>query len=259
MDPQSMSHYHVHDTDPTLFMENFFSTSSDRKIYEELVGYPIKVLTRLFSSGAIKGQHMIEVSVGPAFYHLIPICEYFEEISVLEFSNVFVKELEAWKNKKEEAFDWLHSSQFVSHLAGDCKKWKEKEEMLRRKIKRILKCDLSKENVTDPVVLPEADCLLCLLVINNISEDHDSLRSNVRKLSSSLKQGGRLLMFGAYNASHYTVADQKFHLLSFDEPTLRETLEDAGFVIQAHETLKSQIQNDILHYEYLWFVMANKQ
>uniref|UniRef100_A0A8C5R978 Uncharacterized protein n=1 Tax=Leptobrachium leishanense TaxID=445787 RepID=A0A8C5R978_9ANUR len=160
--------------------------------------------------------------------------------------------------KERNAIDWSHASQTVAALEGKSDKWKEKEESLRHRVKKILKCDFERDNPTHPVVLKKADCLLSLYVLHFVSKDLDAFCSNLRKVSSMLKLGGRLLLFGGFNANYYTVDGEAFHLLPLDEPFVRKALLETGFIVLNLEMIESTVRNEVVYYEHIYFIDAVK-
>ncbi|XP_053308408.1 indolethylamine N-methyltransferase-like [Spea bombifrons] len=258
MEPSALKHYHMEEFNPKLFHGSFFSPSSDETILEELFRFPIKKLHQILKSGEIKGDTLIDFSAGPVIFQLLSVCEYFKEITVLEFNDKCIQDLQKWIKKEKDAYDWSHASKIVTELEGKSDKWKQKEEALRSRIKQILKCDFTKQNPTDPVVLPKADCAISLYMMNFVCKDLDSYRDYLKKVSSMLKVGGHLLIFGGFDARFYTVGNHKFHKLSFDEKFLRKALGETGFSIKHFDAIESQVRNEFVYYGHVWFVSALK-
>ncbi|KAM8939574.1 nicotinamide N-methyltransferase-like [Pelodytes ibericus] len=207
-----------------------------------------QVMTAASSSrwfGNFKGDRLIDVSLGPVISHLLPFCEQFKEITILECDDRCIKDLEKWKNNHLDSSDWAHVSKAMMDLHGECNVWQEKEEALRRKVKLVLKCDFDKENLTDPITLPKADCIISTWLLGCISKDHAAYCSNLKKISSMLKPGGRLILFGDINMSYYVVGQEKFHYLTYDEEFLRASLNAERFKIERYETHDRKTTSDI--------------
>ncbi|XP_063797988.1 indolethylamine N-methyltransferase-like [Pseudophryne corroboree] len=227
-------------------------------MYEELVAFPVREIKKLQASGILNGGILIDFSTGPAIFHLLPLSEEFSDITVLDTNESSIQELERWKNKHEEAYDWSHLPELFPELKGDSKKWLAKEDVLRSKIKRIMMCDISKENPTAPVVLEKADCLLTMYLLQPISQDKDAYCRNLKNVSSLLKVGGHLLLVGKFNAIFFSVKDKEFHILNYDEAFLRQALTDAGFTIQGFQVLKSKVRRDDVNFGNVHFLNAIK-
>ncbi|KAM4652106.1 nicotinamide N-methyltransferase-like [Discoglossus pictus] len=209
--------------------------------------------------GRIKGEKMIDITVGPTVFHLLPFCEFFKEITVLEPNESSIKELKSWLDKDLDAYDWSHASTFMTQLESNREAWHEKEEKLRTLIKRIVKFDFSKENPTDPIVLPKADCLLSAWGLDVSSKDKDSFARNLIKLSSLLKLGGHLIYVGALNLSYYHVGEHKFHGCTYDEAFLKKVLEDTGYSIESFEIIERKVKRVSVDFEHIVVVTALKK
>ncbi|XP_053308229.1 nicotinamide N-methyltransferase-like [Spea bombifrons] len=257
MDP-SHKHYHVHEFDTKEFFNRYFSAATDKVYCDEVLMFPMKELHKAVTPGDIRGEVLIDMSVGCSIHHLLPVSEYFKEIIVLEFSDACIKDLENWVKKGDDAFDLSHTSKFMTELQGTSDTWEEKEENLRKKIKHILKCDFTKENPTDPVVLPKADCVLSLYVKTIIAKDHETYINNLKKVSRMLKPGGHLLLLGGFNAKYYTIGKDKFHALTYNEEFIRKALTIAGFVIEHLEVQESQMRNENAYVGHVFFIKALK-
>ncbi|XP_063291710.1 nicotinamide N-methyltransferase-like [Pelobates fuscus] len=259
MDPSSHKRYHVHEWEPTDMLNAYQSKTAEEYITDETVRFPIEQLYKVAGQGQITGDYLIDISAGPVAYYLLPIFEFFRDITILEFSDLCVKELEKWRNSDSESYDSTHALSIMAELQGTSFKGNEMENALRRNISHILKCDFTKENITDPVVLPKADCVLSLYVFHAVCEDLDEYCRNLKKVSCLLKLGGHLLLIGLVNAKYYTVGGSKYHILTTDKKFIEEALRDAGFVIEHMEVIESKMRNDTTYVEHMCFIKASKE
>uniref|UniRef100_A0A8C5WMK7 Uncharacterized protein n=1 Tax=Leptobrachium leishanense TaxID=445787 RepID=A0A8C5WMK7_9ANUR len=255
MSSSSHKFYHLHDIDPQVLLDTY---TSDRKYLDELVIFPLKGIYKMLESGHIKGDTLIELSTGAYVFDLFPFCNYFHNFFILEFNRSSMKALQKWMNKEPGVLDWIHASNIVAELEGCSVNWEEKEEDVRKRIKHILKCDIANENLTDPVILRNADCVFCFFVLEHISKTQDAFCANLKKVSSMLKPGGCLLLVSALNGTHYTVAEHKYHILHHNEEDVRAALQNTGFTIEQWEVMESEIRNDVMYYEHIAFVSAVK-
>uniref|UniRef100_A0A8C5R869 Uncharacterized protein n=1 Tax=Leptobrachium leishanense TaxID=445787 RepID=A0A8C5R869_9ANUR len=170
-----------------------------------------------------------------------------------------MKTLQKWMNKEPDVLDWSYATKIAAEIEGCGVKWEEKEEDVRKRIKHILKCDTSNENLTDPVILRNADCVFSFCVLEQISENLDAFHANVKKIALMLKPGGCLLLVSELIATHYIVAEHKYHILNHDEADVRTALQNAGFTVEQWEVIESKIRNDNIYYEYVLFACAVKK
>ncbi|XP_075462681.1 indolethylamine N-methyltransferase-like [Ascaphus truei] len=197
--------------------------------------------------------------MGPLTFHLLTACDFFKEINVIEFTDANIREFEMWWNMEPGAADWSHIAKIVCDLEGKSEGWDGKEDKARRAVKRVVKCDLTKDNPSEPVVLSQMDCLLCMYVLQVVSKDHQAYRNNLKKLASMLKTGGHMLLVGTYNNSCYMIGEQKFFSLSYDEEFIREAVCDAGFIIENLEALPTKKSSNISDYDQVMFMIARKE
>ncbi|MEE6484717.1 hypothetical protein FKM82_013986 [Ascaphus truei] len=258
MDSSLHKHYHDDEFDPRLYIETYFN-SENNDTFDEVVEYPIKQLFKTFSSGRVRGETLLDVSAGPLAFHLLTACDYFKEINVIEFTDANIREFEMWRNKEPGAADWSHAAKFICELEGKSEEWEGKEDKARRAVKRVVKCDLTKDNPLEPVVLPQVDCLLSMYVLLVVSKDHQAYRSNLKKLASMLKTGGYMLLVGSYNTSYYMIGEHKFFTLSWDEEFIREAVCDAGFIIENLEELPTKKTSNFSDYTHIIFLVARKE
>ncbi|MEE6484720.1 hypothetical protein FKM82_013987 [Ascaphus truei] len=230
MDSSLHKHYHNEEFDPRGLIETYFYNGTN-DMFVETVVYPITQLFKTFSS----------------------------EINVIEFTDANIREFEMWRNKEPGAADWSHAAKIVCELEGKSKEWEGKEDKARRAVKRIVKCDFTKDNPLEPVVLPQMDCLLCMFVLLVVSKDHQAYRSNLKKLASMLKIGGHMLLVGTYNQSFYVIGEHKFFCLSCDEEFVREAVCDAGFIIENLEALPTKKTSNFTDYDHIMFMTARKE
>ncbi|XP_075044393.1 nicotinamide N-methyltransferase-like [Mixophyes fleayi] len=258
MDSRMIKYYHVDGFNPTTLLDAYFSPKTTDCFFQESTKSLMSFLHKAFASGFIKGKTLIDISLGPTIFQLLPVYEFFEKITILEFHDFCIKELEKWKNKDADAFDWTHTLTIMAELKGISDGWQEREDLLRSKVKQIVKCDFSKYNPTDPVLLPKASCVMCIWGLDIISKDKDTYCKNLKKISSLVKLQGFLIIYGAINASYFMIGDHKYHLLTYDDHFLRMALSDEGFKIEYYEDLHRTTTSDLVDLEKIVFIVAQK-
>ncbi|XP_053545718.1 indolethylamine N-methyltransferase-like [Bombina bombina] len=257
--PSSLKHYLMEEFDPRIFSDTYCSHTSHKELLEETTLLPLRQLHKLLSPGRITGETLICIPVASIIFPLIPFLEFFNDITVLECNDVCIKELEKWRNSHDEAYDWSHASKISAELKGKGDEWKIREEQLKISIKRILKCDFTKENPTDPVTLHKVDCLYVNCSLETICKDQDEYFSCLKKISEWLKPGGHLILMAVLNGSFYMVGEHRFHLLTLDEEFIRKALRDIGYVTETIEVVERKLKYEAASYDHLAFITAVKQ
>ncbi|XP_075449405.1 indolethylamine N-methyltransferase-like [Ascaphus truei] len=257
MDSSLLKDYHDEEYDPRLLVETYLSETS--VVAEDTQHFIIRTLYKIFSSGEVTGRTLLDISKSPAIHHLLSACEIFQEIIVAESNESVKRDLEKWLNKEPDALDWSHTSKLLCQLEGKNATWQEKEDQLRKAIKRILICDFTKENPLHPVILPPVDCLLSFTYLEVVSKDLDAYRSNLKKVSSLIKVGGHLVLFLFISMSYYMIGEHKFYYLKCDEECVRKALTDTGFVIKSVDLQPGKKNTHLLDYEHVGVFWAQKE
>ncbi|XP_066463515.1 nicotinamide N-methyltransferase-like [Eleutherodactylus coqui] len=259
MDSSACKLYHVDGFDSRQFLETYFSDKPEMVFIEETLRFPIENLTKTFTAGHIKGEILIDLSVGPMIHHLYAACEFFKHIIVLKASDRCILELKRWLDTRTGAFHWSHATQLYVDTEGNRDKLQDKEEKMRSAVQHVIKCDFEKENIIEPLDLPPADCIISAGLLDVISKDHDDCKRYLRKFSRLLKPGGHILLIGSLNATYLTVGKDKVHILRCDEDFAREALVGEGFVIDCCKVKETKVVSELSDYKGIIFIAARKK
>ncbi|XP_018430499.1 PREDICTED: nicotinamide N-methyltransferase-like [Nanorana parkeri] len=182
----------------------------------------------------------MDASSGPIVHHLFQVSHLFKEITLLRVSERCIMELRKWLDSHSEAFDWSHISTVMADLQGPHDDWQEKEMQLRSAIKEILKFDITKENPTDPIVLPQADCVITMWILDSTSTNEDEYMTTLRKMMKFVKPGGLLLVIATVNGTYYKVGEDTMHVFQHDENFVKNAVTKEGFTVTHCEVLKER-------------------
>ncbi|XP_075696710.1 nicotinamide N-methyltransferase-like [Rhinoderma darwinii] len=259
MESSKHKHYHVHDFDSRQFLENYFSDKSDMVFGDDTLKFVIDNLKQIFSEGHINGDILIDLSIGSFIHHLYSACEFFKNIIVLKVNNRCIMELKRWVDERTGAFYWGHTSTLLQEKEVNSDHFEDKEGHLRSAIQHVVKYDLDKENMTDPLVLPPADCVISDCLLDAISKDQDDYIRYLRKFSRLLKPGGHLIIIGCLDTTYFTVGKDKFHVFTFDEDFVRKALVGEGFIIDYCNVKKRTAVSDLIDYKAIMIIAAHKE
>ncbi|XP_063289562.1 indolethylamine N-methyltransferase-like [Pelobates fuscus] len=110
-------HYHDEEFDHHLVIETYVGhDKTDSK--EELLKIPLQKIFQLLSSGTVKGETLIDLTVAPTFSHLMIVADFFKEIFILDSSDSTLKETEKWLNKEPGAVNWSQAAHISCELKG---------------------------------------------------------------------------------------------------------------------------------------------
>ncbi|XP_068102600.1 indolethylamine N-methyltransferase-like [Hyperolius riggenbachi] len=258
MDCGPKKFYHEHDFDSRDHLETYFSDKPDMEFADDSLKFPMVNFNYTFSSGFVKGDVLIDVSFSSAIHHLYSACDIFKDIIILKVNEKCNMETSRWKDSRTGAFNWKHTSTHATKLEGKSAQVQDKDPQLRTAISHVISCDFENENITHPVVLPFADCITSLWILEAISKDEDDYMRNLEKMSKLLKPGGHLILLGVLNTSYYIVGGEKFHMFGFDESFVKNALRKLGFVIDYYSVQRRKNESKLCDYKASMFITACK-
>ncbi|NXC23047.1 NNMT methyltransferase, partial [Corythaeola cristata] len=221
--------------DPREYLKEFYGFSDSRGQPNAVLTQNLRSLLRMFSLDGLTGNTLIDVGCGPTIYQLLSACERFQEIIALDCTDQNRRELEKWLRNEEGAFDWSPVVKYVCELEGDREKWAEKEEKLSKKVRRVLKCDVTKANPVGPVSLPPADCIISTFCLEAACKDLGNFRSALSNISGLVKPGGHLVLLTALGESYYAFNEQVFSCLRLGRGDVEAAVTGAGFAVEFGE------------------------
>ncbi|XP_074704748.1 nicotinamide N-methyltransferase [Strix aluco] len=220
---------------PQEYLKAFYTLTDSRGQPNAFLTKNLKSLYKMFSLEGLSGQTLVDVGCGPTIYQLLSACERFQEILALDYTDQNRRELQKWLKNEAGAFDWSPVVKYVCELEGDREKWAEKEENVRKKVRQVLKCDVTRANPTEPVSLPPADCLLSTLCLEGACKDLATFRSALRNLGALVKPGGHLVLLTVLRETYYAFSNQVFSCLYLERSDVEEAVGAAGFDVRFSE------------------------
>ncbi|XP_077337985.1 nicotinamide N-methyltransferase-like isoform X1 [Lithobates pipiens] len=221
--------------DSMAYLASFCTLGSKR---DDILKFRLKKLYETFGPGGIRGDVLIDIGTGPTIYTLLSACESFPYIIASDFTDQNRNELEKWLKNDPEAFDWSEIVKTVCEIEGKSRdKWEEKQNKLRSRIQKVLKCDVTRSNPLDPIEVPAADCLITSLCLETACKDLESYRCSIQNITRLLRPGGHLVLIGALGNTYYMVQQKAFFCLSLDKDAVRGAITQAGCTIQSMEIL----------------------
>ncbi|XP_066463505.1 indolethylamine N-methyltransferase-like isoform X2 [Eleutherodactylus coqui] len=260
MDVPKSKLYHKHEMNTRSLLQTYFSFDRETIYGEETLNFQMKKIHDSLAAGNFKGKTAYDFSIASLIHQLYKVCDYYPEITILKLNDTCIMELNKWLAMRTGAFDWSHAHDYVKglHSTSDQDDL-NKEENLKKSIKRILKFDLQKANITDPEVLEQADCIVTNGLLELVSQDQNEYIKNFQSIAQLLKPDGLIILIGCLNASYYKVGKDRYHIFTYDECFLRQNLANEGFKIDTCEVLDSKIQSDLTDYKQIIVVTAIKE
>ncbi|XP_068099293.1 nicotinamide N-methyltransferase-like [Hyperolius riggenbachi] len=259
MDRSSFKLYHKHDHDSRTLLETYFSGDPDMAFKEDTLKSPMEKLHNAFDKGHMTGKILIDISGGPLIHHLYSACEFFQEIILMRTNEQCIMEIMKWHDDRTGAFCWGHTTAHVTGLEGRSDQCEAKEMKLKSAITHVVKFDTESETLSDLIGLPQADCVITAWLLDMTCKDQADYLRILKKILKPLKPGGHLILFGATNASYYTVGEHKFQLFTYDEHFARDALVREGMTIHQWEVTPRKFDSHLTDYGAILFLTACKQ
>ncbi|XP_018430594.1 PREDICTED: nicotinamide N-methyltransferase-like [Nanorana parkeri] len=252
--------YHIHRFNSRSHLEFYLSGKEDMVFGEDSLKFPMMNLHYVFSRGFICGNLLIDLTMGSVIHHLYSASNIFQDIIIMKFSEkCSMARRSSWQGDRAGAFSWNHTKTSVEELEGKSDQIQDKELNLKASIKHIVTCNLEEENLTHPLVLPLADCVISEGLLDVISKDEEDYMRNLEKVSNLLKIGGHLILFGLLNTTYITAGADRFHMMKYNESFVRSALSRLGFVIDYCAAQRRRNVSDLIDYSHIIFITAHKE
>ncbi|KAG8569250.1 hypothetical protein GDO81_014318 [Engystomops pustulosus] len=257
--PYSTSQTYIEEFDPLDYYQTYFAPGQG--IFElQWTEFVLRNLHETFGPGGLKGDVLIDFGAGPTIYHLLSACEAFNTIITSDFLAQNREQLEKWLRKDPDALDWTHIVKYVCDLEGNSDHLDKKEETLRRKVTKVLKCDALAEKPYGAEPMPQADCITSCLCLEVPCKDLETFTNILKKLKELLKPGGHVVIQSVLKCSFYYVGKKRFSSLSLSEDELEKAFREAGYEIVKIKVIPrtDKLGIDFSDHVGYYFVQAHK-
>ncbi|XP_077105847.1 indolethylamine N-methyltransferase-like [Ranitomeya variabilis] len=250
--------YNEHSFDSRENLENYFSDKPNMVLGEDSLKFPLENLSKTFKEGNIYGDILIDISPSAMIHHLFPACEFFKYIIVLKMRDRCILELKRWVDSRTGAFNWSHAAKMQADIGESSDPLQDKEVKVRSALQHVVKYNLEKENITDPIVLPLGDCIISTWLLDVICQNGDDYVRYLKKFSKLLKPEGHLILLGVLDATYFTVGKDKFQYFTYNEDFARKAVVEAGFLIDRCVVKKRTAVCDLIDHKAVIFIAAHK-
>lgn len=199
-----------------------------------------------------KTARLLEFGGGPVITTLISAAPYVNDITFAAHTESERKEIELWKNAKQGAHDWSSHFKYVvnevEHTTAGDGAWREREELLRKRISSIIACDISWNN---PLAVKQEpfEIVSTSLCLESACTTYTKYKEGIKKLVSLLKPGGFLLMIIVERETFYMDGKKRWLTLYLTLEQVKEALAKAGtsiFVAEREPASMEYIQNPVI-------------
>ncbi|XP_063073924.1 nicotinamide N-methyltransferase [Engraulis encrasicolus] len=244
--------------DSRAYIDTFYSHPGGHE-GENYLLFVLQQLSGTFCSGKYKGQRLVEVGSAASIHCVISACAHFDQIIMSDFAESNRQELSRWLRKEPGCFDWGPVIRQVGQMESG-RNPVQVEDLLRARVKSVVKCDVRLENPFHPSTLEPADCVITSLCLEAACKDLPSYRASLGNVTSVLRPGGALVITGALGETFYIVAGQRFSCLHLTSDDVKKALEDLQFSIVEFNILKwdSEQVNHVSDFDAMFYCVAVK-
>ena len=198
--------------------------------------HSLSVLHEFYKSYGLPpvGLKILEFGAGPVISYEISAALYASEIVLSEYTEKNREVLQMWLDQDPKAPNWKPFFEYVvQELEGKSKEEVAmRQEELRRVVKAIIPCDISKDSPIDPAYYGPYDVVISNLCLDTACTSLEEFARAVCKLAKYIKPGGKLVLqsaCGPEDTVYYMVGKEKFIGVSINEEFLTNTLKKMGF------------------------------
>lgn len=219
---------------PSAYLQNNYMPPRANFTSEEFaVPWKLRCLADTFATGEIYGHTLIDIGTGPTIYQLLSACDYFEEIVATDYLEVNREAIRRWVHGEDpDGFDWSPFIQHACRIESKGEPWKEKEQKLKKKLKKILPIDVHQPNPLGSLLSQPADALVSAFCLEAVSPDRPSFDRALQNVSTLLKPKGHFLMIGGLEESFYLAGEAKLSVVPLGEADVKESFARSGYHIR---------------------------
>jgi len=197
--------------------------------YSDLMGDTYETLN--FLSRELKNdgrvyEKAIEFGAGPTLFGMLAIMPYMRSVDIAEYLPQNLKEIEKWVKNEEGAFNWQTATKYLLNInKHEITKTviESYENDLRRKIKNLLPCDISKPK---PLLdhNDKYDLLLSLFCADSCTDSKTEWMHYMHNLLNIVEPNGTILIGALKNCKSYRVGNKFFPCANISEKDIEQFL-----------------------------------
>jgi hypothetical protein len=215
------------------YLETYYTTVNED---EPPIASFLVEQARLLSSLHLRA---LEIGCGPTVHHALSIAPYIEFLDMADYLPDNLTEIQKWKENKPDAFSWSIYTKMILQKEGETstsKQVEERENVLRKKIRNLYSCDVTKSPPLSEVgSYPLVVSFYCAEEVGTTSAEWEKVMGNI---SMMVSPGGYLFLSALRDTSRYILGDPdgKHEWLPcafITEELLKQCLNKLGFVSES--------------------------
>ncbi|KAL3871282.1 hypothetical protein ACJMK2_039289 [Sinanodonta woodiana] len=216
--------------DPEKYFDTFYSNVSWHKEDGDSMKFFQDCIHEAFNEGNITGKTLLDVGTGPIPNMAFCAAPWFEEITLSDFSLNNREFLRKWKDGEIDHMRPVFEYIMQLDKSGSME---ERQDLLRRKIRNIVFCDITQPNptastVVDGVIFDAITSSNCLEIASFTPEDY---AKSVRNIGTLLKPGGCFVLEGCLEMSFYRIGELLYECYPINKNQIQDIFQKEGFEI----------------------------
>ncbi|XP_002733040.1 nicotinamide N-methyltransferase-like [Saccoglossus kowalevskii] len=204
----------------------------------------------------VSGNRLIDIGSGPCVYQFISACTKFNEIIAADISSGNQEAIRRWISEDSGVFDWKPYVKYVCELEGH-QNVSEREKIIRRSVKDVIHCDISKEYPVGSSVSPLYDFVISGFCIECIAKSKQQWVQYLKNASNLLKSGGWFIQL-CQPADFYVIGDERYTCFNVDDEFVTQAIREAGFLVVKSFLKKYTDVRSYMNYDFTIVVLAKK-
>jgi len=242
--------------DPRAYLKEYYSHLGEEN--QELLHFIDDVYRRIFVE--LDAARLLEFGGGPTIYQLISAAKYPVSIDFSDYLDANLNEVHNWLQDKPEQFFWDDFIRYVLKLEGECGNLptvKERVQLIRHKIKRLIHCDAKKSEPLELGYRAPYDIVSINFVLESITTGMSEWNVLIENVLPLVRPQGYLLMCAITGATCYRVGERFFPAVSISPEILESKLKQQQFSIIHTHAIEAE-HKDEQGYDGIAMVLARK-
>ena len=196
----------------------------------------------------LKTAEVLELGGGPTIYQLISLSKYNVEIDFAEFAPQNLEEINRWITKHKNKFSWkkyflrVHELEKNNFLIPKFKSAKHHEDELRKKIRKLISCDIRDEFPLGTQNHRLYDIVSSHFVSESVTPSFPEWEKHLTRVTQFVRPHGYLVLSSIIQASRYKVGGRHFPAAPISQTDIYSVLKKLNFQLLDEDFVPAEQQ-----------------
>jgi hypothetical protein len=174
-------------------------------------------------------QPILCFGVGPTLHHVFLVAGKASEIHLADYLPANLQEIERWVRRDPDAHDWgpfvRYTLECEGHASPTDDQVREREELTRTKITRLLQVDARRANPFQDGAERQYVAVISPYCADSATDDRATWETLMRNIAGLVRPGGTFITAALRRCRYYVVGGKPFPSADVDEHDIRAALE----------------------------------